>query len=271
MPLKIAPFLPALLALSSVAASPVAAEGPVGLPYHPVAVRLLAQGGHAPPATAVQPASIPERPLAHPLQAIAGLNRNGEDVFKQPGALPYLVLGVAALASDRQTVKWFRVPEKGEEKSEFAKTFSTVGSGEVIVPAIALMYVVGKGHERDTAKLWAAAIGNATLWTQGIKLLAGKERPNRSEGRIVYHGPGGFRNDSFPSGHTAAAVSSAIVLGHQYPRYKSLFYATALAVGVARIEGRNHWPSDVYWGAGVGYYSGWQAIRNKDAILRWKF
>lgn len=214
---------------------------------------------------------IPERPPARPFQTIAGLNRHGEDIFETKGALPYLVVGVAALASDRQMVKWFRVPEKGEDTSNFAKTFSTVGSGEVIVPAILLMYAAGKGRERDTAKLWAAAIANATLWTQGLKLLAGKERPNQSDGAIVYHGPGSVHYSSFPSGHTAAATASALVLGHQYPRYKTLFYATAVAVGIARIEGRHHWPSDVYWGAGVGYYSGRQSLRNKDAILRWKF
>ena len=238
-------------------------------PDHPL--RLLAivaddgtQGPEAAPVGRV-------RPLRHPFKAIATLNRNGEDVFKRPGALPYLILGVAALASDRQTVKWFDVPDKGEKKSKFSSTFSTIGSGEVIVPAIVLMYVAGHGRERDTAKLWGAAILNATLWTQGLKMIAGKERPNDADGAVVYRGPGKLKYDSFPSGHTSAATASAIVLGHQYPRYKSLLYVLAAGVGVARIQGRNHWPSDVYWGAGVGYYAGWQAIRNKDSILRWEF
>jgi undecaprenyl-diphosphatase len=283
-PRRFAPlYAVAMLAISP----PTRAEAPatITLTYYAAAVgagapepapadrplRLLAVAAADGPLGPETPPVGRVQPLRHPFKAIATLNRDGADVFKQPGALPYLVLGVAALASDRQTVKWFNVPEEGEKKSKFSSTFSTIGSGEVIVPAILLMYVAGHGRERDTAKLWGAAILNATLWTQGLKMIAGKERPNDADGRIVYHGPGTLKYDSFPSGHTSAATASAIVLGHQYPRYKSLLYAVAAGVGIARIQGRNHWPSDVYWGAGVGYYSGWQAIRNEDSILRWEF
>jgi len=258
------------LAATGALATPAHADR-IRLTYRPVEARVSLAAPDEPTASpSARSEFLPERPLAHPLRTIAGLNRNGEDVFREPEALPYLLVGVAALASDRQTVKWFRAAGEGEEKSNFSKTFSTIGSGEVIVPAILLFYVAG-GRERDTAKLWAAALGNATIWTQGMKLLTGKERPDRSDGAVIYHGPGNLSNDSFPSGHASAATASAIVLGHQYPQYKTVFYALAAAVGVARITGRNHWPSDVYWGAGVGYYAGRQAIRNKDAILRWRF
>jgi undecaprenyl-diphosphatase len=250
---------------------PASADGTSGPP--PDGGRFAAVPGDAatPPVAEFHSDFLPREPLRHPFQTIAGLNRNGEDVFKQPGALPYLLIGAAALATDRQTEKWFNVPDKGEKKSSFSSTFSTIGSGEVIVPSILAMYAAGHGRERDTAKLWAAAVANATLWTEALKLVAGKERPDASDGAIVYHGPGSLKNDSFPSGHMTAATASAVVLGHQYPRYKLLFYGLAAGVGIARIEHRNHWPSDVYWGAGVGYYGGWQAIRNKDAILQWRF
>jgi membrane-associated phospholipid phosphatase len=130
-----------------------------------------------------------------------------------------------------------------------------------LLPALACAVTAASGRAATPATLHLsyrpAAIGDAAGPSAG--------------GAVVYHGPGSLRNDSFPSGHMAAATASAVVLGHQYPRYKLLFYGLAAGVGIARIEHRNHWPSDVYWGAGVGYYGGWQSIRNKDAILQWRF
>lgn len=214
---------------------------------------------------------MPERPLSDPVRTFVELNRGGSDVFRQKGALPYLVLGVAALASDRQTQKWFPVSEPGAPKPKFAKTFNHFGDGKIILPAIAVMYFAGRGEQKDTAKLWAAAVVNSTLISQSVKMITGKERPNKSPDAIVYHGPSSLKNDSFPSGHMTIATASAVILGHQYPRMKIPLYALAACVGLARIEGRNHWPSDVYWGAGVGYYGAWQAIRHKDEILTWRF
>jgi membrane-associated phospholipid phosphatase len=214
---------------------------------------------------------MPVRPLSHPFRTIAELNRGGTRVFDQRGALPYVALGIAALASDKHTEKWFRVSAPGEPRPGFAKTFNHFGDGKVILPAMAVLYLAGGGEGKDTSKLWAAAVINSTFWTQSIKMLTGKERPNKSPNAVKYNGPGSLKNDSFPSGHMTLATTTAVILGHEYPRYKLPLYALAACVGIARIEGRDHWPSDVYWGAGVGYYGAWQALRHRDSILKWRF
>jgi membrane-associated phospholipid phosphatase len=213
---------------------------------------------------------MPVYPLRHPITTFKELNRNGERVFRQKGALPYVALGMIALANDRKTEKWFNVAGPGEPTPKFAKTFNHFGDGKVLLPAMGVMYLAGRTGERDTAKLWAASVLNATVFSQSIKMLTGKERPNQSPDAIQYHGPS-TKYDSFPSGHMTAATASAVILGHQYPKAKLGFYALAACVGIARIEGANHWPSDVYWGAGAGYYGAWQVIRHKDDVLRWRF
>lgn len=210
------------------------------------------------------------KPLSHPLIAFREVNRGGLEVFKQPGALPYVAVGIAALATDKHTEKWFKVAGPGEPKPHFSSVFNNFGDGKVVLPACALMYFAGHGEAKDTAKLWAVAMVNAVVYSQTVKMLTGKERPNQSPESIVYHGPS-TKYDSFPSGHMTIATASAVVLGHQYPRMKLAFYSLAACVGVARIRGADHWPSDVYWGAGVGYYGGWQAIRHKSDILSWRF
>lgn len=214
--------------------------------------------------------SMPVYPLRHPFKAFAELNRGGTKVFAQKWAVPYVALGMVALANDKKTEKWFDVAAQGEPTPKFSKTFNNFGDGKVLLPAMGVLYLAGKSSERDTAKLWAVSVLNATVFSQSIKMLTGKARPSDSPDAIQYHGPS-TKYDSFPSGHMTAATASAVVLGHQYPKAKYAFYALAACVGVARIDGRNHWPSDVYWGAGVGYYGAWQVLHNKDDVLRWRF
>ena len=214
--------------------------------------------------------SMPVYPLRHPIRAFVELNRNSEKVFQQKFALPYIALGMVALANDQKVEKWFKVAGPGEPTPKFAKTFNHFGDGKVLLPAMGVLYLVGHSNERDTAKLWAVAVLNSAVFSQSLKMLTGKERPNQSPDAIHYHGPS-TKYDSWPSGHMTAATASAVVLGHQYPNAKYAFYALAACVGLARIEGGNHWPSDVYWGAGVGYYSAWQVIHHKDDVLRWRF
>jgi len=71
--------------------------------------------------------------------------------------------------------------------------------------------------------------------------------------------PRGWGNDSFPSGHTAAAFTGAHLLYKEY-RDESAWigvggYLIATATGALRILNRAHWMSDVVTGAGIGILS----------------
>lgn len=72
--------------------------------------------------------------------------------------------------------------------------------------------------------------------------------------------PDGSAHNSFPSGHTAMAFTSATLLhaeyGGRYPWLSALSYATATAVGVGRILNNRHWIGDVAAGAALGYACG---------------
>ena len=102
--------------------------------------------------------------------------------------------------------------------------------------------------------------------TQGIKLLAGRERPSASTR------PGGFWNgpfsvfrrkngfasfDAFPSGHTTTAFSMATVFADTFdetPWVPYVSYGLAGVVGVTRVMEQTHWASDVIVGAVIGTY-----------------
>ena len=58
---------------------------------------------------------------------------------------------------------------------------------------------------------------------------------------------------SFVSGHTATAVGLALGLSWLLPRGKWLFLSLAVLVGFQRMAGAHHYPSDVLWGAAIGW------------------
>ncbi|MCA9069679.1 MAG: phosphatase PAP2 family protein [Planctomycetaceae bacterium] len=61
---------------------------------------------------------------------------------------------------------------------------------------------------------------------------------------------------SFPSAHTTTAVALTVFLSTMYPRGRWLFTILAIVVGLQRIHGGSHFPSDILVGAGLGCFVG---------------
>ncbi len=57
----------------------------------------------------------------------------------------------------------------------------------------------------------------------------------------------------FPSGHTAAAFAVATVLAERYKGFRRLAFGLAGIIGISRLIARAHFPSDVFFGAALGY------------------
>ncbi|WP_121356910.1 phosphatase PAP2 family protein [Flavisolibacter nicotianae] len=84
----------------------------------------------------------------------------------------------------------------------------------------------------------------------------------------AFHGPAFSRTDgstSFPSAHTTAAFAVATVFAYEYRNLHwvpILSYAAATPPGLSRITENKHRISDVFAGAGPGYMTGLQVVRN---------
>jgi membrane-associated phospholipid phosphatase len=124
-------------------------------------------------------------------------------------------------------------------------------------------YVAGLIHKdaytANTALLAGEAVVNAELVTVAMKGISRRLRPKDV-------GPNGnfsdtwFQNQgidsSFPSGHTAAAFSVATVFAERYRSHRWVpwvAYGLAGVVGLSRLNVQAHFPSDVFFGAALGY------------------
>jgi membrane-associated phospholipid phosphatase len=113
------------------------------------------------------------------------------------------------------------------------------------VPGALLLFGALKhdGHASEAGRLGAEAEVDAEVIMQVLKYATNRTRPNLSD------------NKSFPSGHTMSAFALAAVMSREYhdkPLIRYGSYGFATAVGLARVGGLNHFPSDVLVGAVLG-------------------
>lgn len=120
---------------------------------------------------------------------------------------------------------------------------STVGSVGLVGFALATP-MIKDDWQGERQALWS--IGSAGGLALLGKSLIHEQRPDNSD------------NNSFPSGHTALAFSSATTLYRRYgARYALPAYALATFTGAARVAAKKHHWYDVVAGAAIGTGSAW--------------
>jgi hypothetical protein len=120
----------------------------------------------------------------------------------------------------------------------------------------------GDSQKIETGILGGEAMVNALAVDEVFKYAFQRQRPleNKGAGRFFQ---GGSQN-SFPSAHATLSFAFASVLAHEYPGWltKILAYGGASAISAARVTGKEHFPSDVFVGATLGYLIGEHVYRS---------
>jgi len=135
-------------------------------------------------------------------------------------------------------------------------------------------------HDRPRRKyvlVFIAAMIVAVIFVWFMQHTVGKLRIKEGNPALVYLPfPRGWLQAAglaFPSGHTTFAFVLATLLAWAYPRAKWLFYAVAAGCGISRIVTVQHWLSDVYAGALLGYAVTLLTIRlfldHEERIMSW--
>ncbi|QQR40848.1 phosphatase PAP2 family protein [Devosia rhizoryzae] len=116
-------------------------------------------------------------------------------------------------------------------------------------------------------------VGAPGLLTNLLKRLFGRGRPAEfleSGGFAFQHFVNDWTFQSFPSGHSATAMASALVIGFMAPRFFKLILLIAAMTGVSRIVIGMHYPTDVVAGFIIGLLGAY-AVRNLFAARRLLF
>jgi Capsule assembly protein Wzi/PAP2 superfamily len=173
-----------------------------------------------------------------------------------------LPLGVATGVSLATDTEFSKHLSNSPSRLRNANEFSNYGIGSMAAAAGAL-YLWGhfthNDHLRETGFLAIEAALNATADSYALKYAFGRERPLQNN----FQGKFWKGDDSFPSEHAAAAWAIAGVIAHEYPSpYVSLVsYGMAAAIGAARIDAKQHFPTDVLIGSTLGWFVAQQVYR----------
>jgi len=133
----------------------------------------------------------------------------------------------------------------------------------VLLLAVGVTAAVGQGLLKPSI---AKVRPDAVLTDDEARALVARDGPEAvivvrgntlNRGSPYFRPPfSGFRELSgltFPSGHTALAFATFVVLAAAFPRARWWFLALACGVGASRVLMGEHFVSDVVAGAGVGY------------------
>lgn len=170
-----------------------------------------------------------------------------------------LVLGAAVLiTTDHQVMSsHFQDPTLNDH----AVTASNGLTGVMVgVPAVLLGTGVLRHNDQatETGILGGEAILDSLAVNEVMKAVSLRERPTVDGARGKFFQTSVGLDSSFPSNHAIVAWSSAAVVASEYPGLLTQIsvYGMATGVSLTRVMGRQHFPSDVLVGSGVGWMIG---------------
>src|ERR1700680_1108698 len=183
------------------------------------------------------------------------------------------VLGgtVALVASDPYTAPPFRTTTRF---NGFNRDLSAVNTAAFIAAVPAAMYGVGwlrkDSYAKETALLAGEAVADGFLLDIPFKGITGRKQPVNYTGNGPYsdsffngsHNP--INSGGFYSVHAFAATSVATVIAQRYRKHRwvpIVAYGLAGAICFSRISRSEHFPSDVFLGAAMGF------VISKYAVL----
>ena len=146
---------------------------------------------------------------------------------------------------------------------------TALGNGFYLFPiGLALMALFARKNFRRDFVLWASTSFASFIIGTTLKHLVHRDRPLAAfHSAIVSHavtihvlGPSLYAN-SFPSGHTFTAFSTASLFSGLYPPLALPLFALATLTGLSRIYVGAHFPLDVLGGAAIGLFSTFLVMR----------
>lgn len=175
---------------------------------------------------------------------------------------------VGLYAYDQDIKDWFQ-DKRNSTTNDLAKVFTPIGNPLLAVPAMGLVYLYGEHRQSEKAKriglLGVESIVLSGAFTGALKFATHRPRPDTGERYNKWEASRFFSTDniSFPSLHTSTAFSMAKVLAAEAdnPYVTPVVYALASLVGLARLNDNDHWASDAFVGAAIGYFTAAAVLR----------
>lgn len=148
----------------------------------------------------------------------------------------------------------------------FGNAFQPLGNAFYILPVLGGTYIYARLNGKDDLSGFTITAGKAVIIANAMatwsKVLTHRHRPydDTPSKPNQWDGPrADLSNVSFFSAHTATSFALATVIATTYAGHKwvpPVAYTAASLIGASRIAGNDHWATDVFVGAVIGYTVG---------------
>jgi hypothetical protein len=224
------------------------------------------------PTPVAQPADDSHGASDNPVKFLRNLGRDQKAIWTSPykvriqdlnWLVPLIGLSAGLVNADGEISS--RIKGTGTF-SKHSSTISNAGLG-VALAGSGSLYLLGKikgdDRKKETGILALEAATDSLVVGEGLKLVTQRARPSDGNPKGDFFNSSSITNSSFPSVHALLTWSAASVLVHEYPGPLTSIFAYGLATGVsvARVSGRDHFPSDVVVGSAMGWLIGRQVFK----------
>jgi membrane-associated phospholipid phosphatase len=223
--------------------------------------------------------AAPEAPPASDVNLASSTSRSGENLIERfwgdqsrtwsspfrlrrgdlAWAAPALAGAGAFLAGDA----WFsrQVPVGQIARSRALSNYGAYSLAGAAGGTFLFGKLMRNDHAAEAGFLASEAAVNAAAVDFALKSIFQRQRPYQGDGAGHFFSGG----SSFPSEHAAVSWAVAGVIAHEYPgtMTRIISYGLASAVTVARVTGKEHFPSDVLAGGALGYFIGRQIYQRR--------
>jgi membrane-associated phospholipid phosphatase len=172
--------------------------------------------------------------------------------------------GTAGLiAADSHAMPYFRTHAGNWD--DFNDAFDgPITSAEIGIVPVTLLLVGSARHDSYATKtglLAGEAYADGAIVDLALKGITRRTRPQDVSVGVPFNDtffntPKSAFGSSFPSGHAVSVFSIATVVARRYCHHKWMpwvAYGAATAISFSRVTTREHFPSDVFLGAALGY------------------
>ena len=175
--------------------------------------------------------------------------------------LPLTATSGVLIGSDHHSM------ERAQSNASAIHLSNNISDGGLVAFAAwpAAMYLWGSAHgearPRETGLLTGEALMNSLAVNEAFKYAFQRERPTSGTGEGRFFNT--TSSPSFTSLHSQLSWTAASVIAHEYPNSFTalLAYGAATTVSIARVTGRDHFPSDAVIGSAMGWLIGRQIYK----------
>lgn len=177
----------------------------------------------------------------------------------------------AAFATDNRVMVTVVSHDPGFNNANVNVSDGLVGG---LIAAPVTLFAVGQfgrnDHAREAGILGGEALADGLVVSEVFKVISWRVRPYITVARGQFFQSSAGIDSSFISTHTTLAFAAASVIASEYhsPWVQVAAYTGATAVGVTRVLGQQHFPSDVLIGATTGWLIGHYVVKHHHHLSK---